>query len=63
MFDFTSLTKISLMGIVFFGLLWLITPKDKVYETVEMDTVALKTVFLSVTIVCLGFFLASLFLW
>ena len=63
MFDLSSFTKITFFLFIFFAILWFITPKDKIYETVEMETVSLKKVFLLVTLVSLGFFLASLGLW
>ena len=57
------LTIISLVGAIIFGILWYITPKENVYETVEMELVSKKKVFLRLAIVCLGFWLASIFLW
>lgn len=56
-------STISLTGAIVFGLLWLITSRERVYETIELDIVPLKRVFLVLTLVCLGFFLASVFLW
>ncbi|MBT4363818.1 MAG: hypothetical protein HOD17_04960 [Desulfobacteraceae bacterium] len=57
------LTKISFTGTVVFGILWFFTSKERVYETVEMEVVSLKNVFRNLAVVCLGFCLASLFLW
>ena len=57
------LSKISLFGAVVFSVLWLITSSERVYETIEFDLVSLKRVFLVLALVCLGFFLASAFLW
>ena len=57
------LSKISLFGTVVFSVLWLVTSSERVYETIEFDSVPLKRVFLVLALVCLGFFLASVFLW
>lgn len=56
-------STISLTGAIVFGLLWLITSRERVYETIELDIVPLKRVFLVLALVCFGFFLASVFLW
>jgi hypothetical protein len=62
--DYLSLiTKISFIGTIIFGLLWLLTPKNKVYETVEMETVSTRKIFSILAIVCFGFLLASIFIW
>jgi len=56
-------SKISLVGAVVFSLLWLMTSSDRVYETIEFEMVSLRKVFLILALVCLGFFLASVYLW
>jgi len=63
MTEISLLTKISFTGTLVFGILWFFTSKDRVYETVEMEVVSLKKVFRNLSAVCLGFCLASLFLW
>ena len=63
MVEFSLITRISFIGTIFFVLLWVITPKEKVYETVEMEIVSVKRVFLIFSIVCFGFLLASIFVW
>ena len=63
MAQLSLLTKISFIGTVVFGILCFFTSKERVYETVEMETVSLKKVFLNLAVVCLGFCLASLFWW
>jgi hypothetical protein len=63
MAQLSLLTKISFIGTVVFGLLWFITSKERVYETIEFEVVSLKKVFLILAVVCLGFCLASLFMW
>jgi len=57
------ITKISFIGTIIFVILWFITSREKVYETVEMEIVSVKKVFLILAVVCFGFFLASLFVW
>jgi hypothetical protein len=57
------LWKISLIGALVFAVLWLVTSTDRVYETIEFDIVPLRRVFGVLALVCVGFFLASLFLW
>jgi len=57
------ITKWSLLGTVVFGILSYVIPREYVYETVEMEVVSFKKVFLVLAIVCLGFLLASIFLW
>jgi hypothetical protein len=57
------LSKISLFGTVAFSVLWLVTSSERVYETIEFDVVPLKRVFGVLALACLGFFLASVFLW
>lgn len=59
---FSLLTKIGLVGMVVFGFLWYRTSPESVYETVELEVVSTKKVFLIITLVCFGFFLASFFL-
>ena len=46
-----------------FGYLWYRTSPQSTYETLEMETVSTKRVFLVFTVVCFAFLLASLFLW
>jgi len=55
------LAKFSLGGIVVFGILWYRTSPDSVYETVELEVVSTRRVFLIITLVCVGLFLASFF--
>ncbi len=47
---------------VVFALLWYVTPADHTYETVEMDVVHTRKVFLLLTVLCLAAWLASLML-
>jgi uncharacterized membrane protein YpjA len=61
--DISVITKISFIGIILFGYLWYRTSLESTYETLEMETVSTKRVFLVLSVVCFGFFLASLFLW
>lgn len=61
--NISIITKISLFGIILFVYLWYRTSPESKYETVEMETVSTKRVFLVLSGVCFGFFLASLFLW
>lgn len=63
MIEFSLITRISFIGTIIFVLLWFITPKEKVYETVEMEIVSVKKIFLIFAIVCFGFLLASIFVW
>ena len=55
------LAKMSLAGMVVFGILWYRTSPESVYETVELEMVSTKKVFLIITLVCFGLFLASFF--
>ncbi|MBF0103239.1 MAG: hypothetical protein HQK77_20255 [Desulfobacterales bacterium] len=61
--NISLVTKISFIGTILFGILWYVTSKDSVYETIEMEAVSTKKVFLYLAIVCFGFWLASIFFW
>ena len=61
--NFSIISKISLIGAILFAYLWYRTSLDRRYETVEMERVFTKRVFLVIAVVSFGFFLAPLFLW
>jgi len=61
--DLSALRSASLIGAVVFGYLWYRTSPASTYETVEMETVSTRRVFLILCLVCLGFFLASALWW
>jgi len=60
---FSLISIMSLIGTIIFAYLWYRTSPDKEYETVEMERVSLKRFFLVMSLVCFGFFLASLLMW
>ncbi|MBN1226248.1 MAG: hypothetical protein JXA79_04605 [Deltaproteobacteria bacterium] len=61
--NLSIISKISLIATILFGYLCYRTSPDSKYETVEMEKVSTKWVFLVISIVCFGFFLASLTVW
>jgi len=61
--NLSIISKISLIATILFGYLCFRTSPDSKYETVEMEKVSTKWVFLVISIVCFGFFLASLTVW
>lgn len=52
------LSKVTLAGALLFTVLWYKTPHDSCYETVEMEIVSKKKVFLHLAIVLFGAWLA-----
>ena len=52
------LSKVTLAGALLFTFLWYKTPQDSCYETVEMEIVSKKKVFLNLAIVFFGAWLA-----
>lgn len=59
----STITKIALISTIVFGYLWYRTAPQSTYETIEMDTVSTRRVFLILAAVSFCFFLASLYLW
>ena len=52
------LSRVTLAGALLCAVLWYITPQDSNYETVEMEVVSTKKVFLHLAIVFFGGWLA-----
>ena len=52
------LSRVTLAVALLFAVLWYITPQDSYYETVEMEVVSKKKVFLNLAIVFSGAWLA-----
>ncbi|MBW2466249.1 MAG: hypothetical protein JRF02_03030 [Deltaproteobacteria bacterium] len=52
------LSGVTLAGALLFALLWYVTPQDSFYETVEMEIVSKKKVFLRLAIVFFSGWLA-----
>ena len=52
------LSGVTLAGALLCTVLWYITPQDSSYETVEMEVVSTKKVFLHLAIVFFGAWLA-----
>lgn len=60
--ELSLVTKIGIAGTLLFTALFWYTPADKTYETVEMETVHVRSVWLFLLLCSLAFLMAPLFL-
>ena len=54
----SSAENIPLFVAALFGVLWYVTSPDSTYETVELERVSTKRVFLYIALICFAFWLA-----
>ncbi len=59
----SNIENMPLFAALLFVWLWRKTSPESTYETVEMETVSTKKVFLVLAITCLAFWLAIRFYW